>query len=482
MLATARRMVPSATRWRYVIAALGISLLAACATPEPRKASTAYSDDGVSELTAPDSWRTRPNLGRSATIRLGDDATASYLLVNSYFPHEVQASSFPQFAERVSVALMKRLRGGKISAPRHLTANGRPAVEYEISGASGDLPLVYLSTVVDGQHARHHLVAWTLAERYNANRGAMREAVASFRESAERRVAKTRTDLTFDWPERVTSTATVRSKSSKRGEMIEMSMRAVSAVRPLGEDQLLISGRVTDRKFTPTVKDKGKANYLERLLREAMTDVPDYVVDRDGEFVRVENLGPYLKRLEDALVEGLPEGPKEGRAKAQQLVRTLVTEKSLSALMQDEWNNIVGNWVDGSYVPGELYELQQRYQSPALGDQTFPMLVTQQLAGSQACRKGAAPNSCVRLLQTSRVSDPSFVKAMSAFVRKTLGTADVSVDKAEVVKTVEVIADPETLLPYRTVVRETKSFVVSAKGAPSNASEETHESITTYSY
>ena len=467
---------------RTIVVALGILTLAACATPTPRKASTVYSDDGVSELIAPDTWRTRPNLGRSGTIRLGDDAASNYLLVNSYFPHEVKASPFPQFAERVSVTLMKRLGAGKISAPRHLSVNGRPAVEYEVSGKSGDLPLVYLSTVVDGQQARHHLVAWTLAERYSANRGAMREVAASFRESAERRVAKTRTDLTFNWPQRLTSTATVRSKSSKRGEVIEMSMRAVSTVRPLGEDQLLISGRVTDKKFTPAVKDKGKADYLERLLKEAMTDVPDYVVDRDGEFVRTENLGPYLKRLEDALVDGLPEGPKEARAKARQLVKSLVTEQTLNALIQDEWNNIVGNWVDGSYVPGELYELQLSYQSPALGDQAFPMLVTQQLAGREACRKGAEPNSCVRLLQISRVSDPSFTKATSVFVRKTVGSTEVSVDKAEVIKSVEVIADPKTLLPYRTVVKETKSFVVSAKGGPSKASEETHESITIYSY
>ena len=467
--------------WRHVLGAACILLLAACATPIAQKASTVYSDDGVSELTAPDSWRTRPNFGRSATIRLADDAADRYLLVNSYFPHEVEATPFEQFAERASGALMRRLSGGKISAPRPLTLNGRPAVEYEVSGKSGDTPIAYLSTVVDGEQARHHLVAWTLAERYSAHRGALRELVASFRESAARRAAKTRTDLTFNWPQRLTSTASVRSKSSKRGEVIELQLRAVSTVRPLGEDHLLVSGKVTDKKFTPSVKDKGKANYLERVLKEAMTDVPDYVVDRDGEFVRVENLAPYLKRLEDALVQGLPEGPKEARAKAQQLVSSLVTEQTLTALVQDEWNSIVGNWVDGSYVPGQIYELQLSYQSAALGEQAFPMLVTQQLAGREACRKGADANSCVRLLQTSRVSDPSFRKATNALVRKTVGT-EVSVDKAEVVKTVEVIADPKTLLPYRSVVKETKTFVLSAKGAPPTTSEEVQESITSYSY
>jgi len=66
-------------------------------------------------------------------------------------------------------------------------------------------------------------------------------------------------------------------------------------------------------------------------------------------------------------------------------------------------------------------------------------------------------------------------------VRNTLG-AEVTVDSAEVMKTVEVLADPKTLLPYRSVVKETKRFVVSAKGEPPRTSEETHESFTTYTY
>jgi hypothetical protein len=477
----------SGNPWRCAAVAVALLVLGACATPLATQTAqiashTVHSDDGLSELTAPGSWRTRPNLGRSGTIRLGDDSTETYLIVNTYLPNELQQMSFPEMAEHVSTTVMKRQRSGKISTPRSLTVNGRPAVEYEISGATGSLPLIYLSTVIDGERARYHIVSWTLAERFSASRDLMREVAASFRESAQKRVAKTRIDLVFDWPERLTSTATVRSKSNKRGEVSEMSLRAVSTVRPMGEDHLLISARVTERKFTPGGKDKGKADYLQRALKEALTDIPDYVVDRDGDFVRVENLAPYLKRIEDALVAGLPEAPKEVRAKAQQMVRSMLSEQILSATVQDEWNFIVGNWANGSYVPGEVYEVHSSYKAPALGGEVFPMVMTQQLAGREACRKGAAANSCVRLLQTSRVSDPSFGRATSALLKKTLGTNDVAIESAEVIKSVEVIADPKTLLPYRSVMKETKRFVVAVKGEAPVASEELTETVTTYSY
>jgi hypothetical protein len=101
-------------------------------------------------------------------------------------------------------------------------------------------------------------------------------------------------------------------------------------------------------------------------------------------------------------------------------------------------------------------------------------------AGLPVCRAWRS-NLSDSLVQTSRVSDPAFVQAMSAFVRKAVG-AEGSVDKAEVLKTVEVIADPKTLLPYRTVVKETKTFAVSAKGEAPRTSVEIEESVTTYSY
>ena len=246
--------------------ALALAALASCVstptkTPGAAATRTVYSDDGLSELIAPDSWRTRPNLTRSGTIRLADDANDRYIIVNTYLPGELEPMPFAQFAERLANGLTRRVLSGKVSGPRALTIHGRPALEYEVTGG-GDVPLVYLTTMIDGEKARHQLVSWALAERYGANRAAMRELAASFRESAQARPETKRTDLTFDWPERMTATARVRSRSTKRGETIEMSMRAVSTVRPLNEAELLISGRVTDRKVTPALKDKGKADYL----------------------------------------------------------------------------------------------------------------------------------------------------------------------------------------------------------------------------
>jgi hypothetical protein len=469
-----RRRVQTTT---LVLLTLG---LFACATQAPVTTRIVYSDDGVSEVTAPDYWYTRADFGQSASLRAADGSRENYLLVNSYFPHEIDPTSLEKFAEKVSVTLRDNLENGKMSDPRRFTVNDRPAVEYEITGASDGTRLVYLSTVVEGRHAKHHLVAWTLEERYGSNRDALRGVVASFRESAARRAARPRTNLTFKWPKQITSNGSFHSKQSKRGESFELRGQFVSTVKPLDNGQLLVSSRVTGQKMTSTVKDKSKTDYLQKVLKEALSDQPDYVITDDGSFVRIENLDAYRQRIEGAILKGLPDGPQAGREKARQLVKTLLSEQALAASIQAEWNNIVSNWAGGSYAQGQNYEYVVQYQAPALGDQVFPMTVTQQLTGHVACQKGAKEKSCVRMLQTSRVSDPDFTKATDRFVRKTVG-GGVVVNNVEVVKTVELITDPKTMLPHNVHAIETKTVMVAADGK-SETTKEVQETSSVYQY
>ena len=120
------------------------------------------------------------------------------------------------------------------------------------------------------------------------------------------------------------------------------------------------------------------------------------------------------------------------------------------------------------------------YQAPALGEQAFPTTMTQQLTGFVPCQKGAAPRSCVRLLQTSRVSGADYTRAMDVFVRKTVGN-DVSVTNMEIVTTVELVTDPRTMLPYASSKKETKRITISA-GGQSSVSADVQESSTVYQY
>lgn len=461
------------------LALLSLSLFG-CATQAPLKTHAIYSDDGISEVIVPDYWHARADFGQNASLRAADGSRDNYLLINSYFPHEIEVMSLEKFAEKVSAALRANLENGKMSEPRRFTVNDRPAIEHEITGGSGENRIVYLSTVVEGRHAKHHLVAWTTGQRYSNNRDTLRGVVASFRESATRRAARERTNLTFKWPKQITSNGSFHAKQSKRGDLFEMHGKFVSTVKPLGKSQLLVSSRITSQKMTSNVTDKNKADYMQKLLKEVMTDQPDYVINDDGSFVRIENLDAYHRRIEAAILKGLPDGPQAVREKAQQLVKSLLSEQTLAASIQDEWNNIVSSWAGGSYALGQNYEHVAQYHSPVLDNRHFPMVVTQKLTGHVPCHKGAKEKSCVRMVQTSRVSDPGFTQATDRFVRKTVG-GGVTVNSVDVLKTIELITDPETMLPRNVHIIETKTIVVAASGK-SETTKEIKETSSVYNY
>lgn len=472
--------------------ALAGAMMLAWASPTLAGARTLYSDDGLSEISVPgEHWLVRPHVGRTAALRVSDTQGDSVLVVNTYLPGEIAPMPLDKLSTKLSTKLLGDLRDGRLSPARKLTLHGRPAVEYEISGLDGDTRFTYLSTVVEGKSAKHHLIAWMPEASYKANPNALREVFSSFRESAKQRTARARIDLEFNWPQKGKATFSYASKRVKRGDVLEMHGSGTTTWRTLGENELLISTQATDFNMTSNDKNKDqkKEDYMQNLMQQAMSQIPDYVVSTEGEFIRIENMGPYYERFEKALLKGLPGDGGEAQEKAKQLMKRLISEEALRASLEDDWNSNVYNWTGGSYLPGETYTHFTQYQAPALGDAQFPMTLTQQLTGRVACHANDKKQSCVRLIQTTRVSDPSYTQAMHQFVVKTVQDMaganakgiNLSIDNAEVVKTLTLVVDPETMMPYEENESSITTTVIS-EGGRSQTAQDINESSTRYTY
>lgn len=449
-------------------------------------ARTVYSDDGISELTAPDHWSVRADIGRSASLRVSDSSADYHLTVYTYLPEEYEPTTLEQFAENFSADLIKNLDDGRMSEPRKLTINGRPAVQYEISGRIGEDRFVYLSTTVEGKRAKHQLVATVSEADYPSHQGALNQAILSFRESPRKRPAKERIDLVFDWSEPGESRFTVRNTSTGRKGTHEMQMSGTTTVRPLKDEGLLVSTRVSDFKASSSDPDEEKNPAMQDLLQQVTSEIPDYVVSNDGEFIRVESLSAFYKRLEQAVLKALPDD-RDTQKKARKLLKSVLPEEAVLASVQDGWNKEVQNWAGGSYAVGESYTYETQYQMPALGEAMFPMSVSQKLAGRVPCHEQDKARSCVKLVQTSKVAGAAFDQAMRAYVNQLMKDAagdkapEIGVDGVEIVTTVTLVADPQTMLPYESKESEVKTTRISVNGQK-QAAKEVSETVTRYTY
>ncbi len=474
--------------FKATIALFGASLLA-WATLSMAGARTVYSDDGISELTAPEHWTVRADIGREAALRVSNSAADYHIAVYTYLPDEIEPTTLAQFAEDFSSDLMASLGDGRVSAPRKLTINGRPAVQYEVSGRVGEDRFVYLNTTVEGKRAKHQLVATVSEADYPVHKGALNKAIVSFRESAKPRPAKDRIDLVFDWSENGESRFSTQSRNVDRRGTREMQMSGTMTMRPLGDEGLLVSTRVTDFKVTSSDQGEAKNNFMQDLMQQVTSETPDYVVSPDGEFIRVENLGAYYGRLEQAMLKAMPEDDTGSQDRAKTLIRNLFPEEALMAALQDGWNRQVENWAGGSYVVGESYRYETQYQMPALGEAAFPMSVSQKLEGRVPCHEQDQARSCVRLVQTSQVSGAAFDQAMQQYLNRVIKDAAgdkskppmIAVDGVEVVKTITLVTDPETLLPHEETESEIKTTRISVDGRKQTG-KDVSETVTRYSY
>ncbi len=460
--------------------------IAGCTSTANRPAASAnstlsqiiLSDDGVSELSTPADWTVRPDFSPGATIRVAESSGAAFLIVNSYFPGEIEATPIAEFSKSYVKGLTGVLANSKASRGESIEINGAPAYRFVVTGDVDDIRLTYVSTVVSGHSATHHLVGWVAASDYSGSENVLNRIIASFRESANPRPAKQRISLTFAWPDSLQSAVNFEQKSVKRGKASELKAIYLTTVQPGSSDELVVSTRVM-RQNLAGFEDEGKSDYMSALLRQVTSEIPDYVVSRDGQFIRVDNLSAYQQRIEAAVVSNLPTDLKEQKDKILAMVRPGLTEKFLAAAATDDWNKTVGSWVASSYVLGQTYQFSETYYAPTLGEMAFSMDVSRRIAGFAPCT--ASEPRCVKLVLTATVAGEDFRSAMSAFLEKTVGQP-VNVKHISVVKKVEIIAEPDTLIPHRTHSSEETTVVIEDSQGNTRTSRDTEDTRVTYSY
>ncbi len=475
------RMITVPVLGAFLIA--GSLLVGGCAstTNQPSGASnlirTIYSDDGVSELSTPDTWAIRPDFGPDAAIRVAQETGQAYLLVNSYFPGDIDPVTLPEFAESYADSLATNLPNATVIGPKSLTINGMEAYRHVVTGDVAGERLTYVTTVVGGIQAMHHLIGWVAAEGYSGDQHVLNRISNSFRESANRRPARQRVTLNFAWPQKLQSVAAFHRKSVKRGKSSEVKAHYLSNVRPGDQDELIVSTRVVKQDVIDA--DGAKGDYLSKLLKQITTEIPDYVINNEGEFVRVDNLSAYQRRIETAVVSNLPVDAKDRKDEILAIVRPSLSEQFLAAAVTDEWNKTVGSWVSSSYAMGEIYHFKEEYYAPSLGEVPFAMDVSRQIAGFVPCT--SSETRCVKLIHIATVSGEDFRLAMASFLQQTVGQP-VKVKRVSVVRKREIIAEPDTLIPHRSRSTEETIVVIEDSNGKAHTSRDTEDTRVTYSY
>jgi len=280
-------------------------------------------------------------------------------------------------------------------------------------------------------------------------------------------------NLNFAWPQdlrgSVDYTAHRARESNGQSDQVAISGRYDFVTSPVA-DGLLI--RFENVETDVESDGAGLESMVKTFMTKAASTPPSYVVGRDGQFRRIEDLDAFRDAVLGGLDEAFADLPEQTRTQISQVMAGVLTREQMEVAIVSDWNMFVGAWLDAELDEGDLYELQYEQPVPMLGNAAIPMRTTFLFTGRAACDDRDTGQGCVVLEMKSFVDSDRLAAALEAFLGQF--PADGQRPKVEALRqdvSVRLVTEPDTLLPHRLDSRRYTETRITMNGATSVGSQ-----------
>jgi hypothetical protein len=143
------------------------------------------STDGHSQITVPSDWKTSTELNAKASIQAADEKNDMYVVVMTDDKANYSSMSLEDHSSQTLGALTRATTDVNKEGPTSLTINGDPALQYEVSGVSSNVKVVYLHTTVETDEHFQQIIVWTTQTQYNKRKDLLQNIIQSFKETGQ---------------------------------------------------------------------------------------------------------------------------------------------------------------------------------------------------------------------------------------------------------------------------------------------------------
>lgn len=296
--------------------------------------------------------------------------------------------------------------------------------------------------------------------------------------------AQDRVALNFGWPDNLKAGVSYFYRQARTGGGKSRTLTVYGAydahAAPVG-DGLRITTANNDVKVRLQGFPAGPQTKLRQFLAGAAASQPAFVIDRSGKFVRLEDLAAYRKKLENGLNAMFAQEPSELRAKISAAIAPALSEEQLQAGIVNQWNRIVGAWLEAELDVGDLYKLKFERPIPMLGNTPVRMVTDIKFVKRAPCTANGAKRKCVELYMRTVIDDDSVAKAIEKRTAQLAGAAGIAVTDFRTEETVRLLTEPRTLVPYRLHSVKKTATTVKANGNTQTV-EQIDETKVAYKY
>lgn len=207
----------------------------------------------------------------------------------------------------------------------------------------------------------------------------------------------------------------------------------------------------SDVEWTELPALEGEAGELFRAALQAGSGGGlRHVIGAGGDFVRVdgvEEVHQEIVRTFEGMLARLDSAGIGGDA-----IRSMLSEETLTMSAADEWNALVGAWLDADLEVGGAYELESAFTAPMFGDVEIPTFMEFEVVGRVPCNEAQAEHRCVELWMANYPDGEALGQAITGFIERMGVPAEEAQGIFEVMNVeaqVTLVTEPETLRPHR---------------------------------
>lgn len=185
--------------------------------------------------------------------------------------------------------------------------------------------------------------------------------------------------------------------------------------------------------------------------------IPSYRVNAAGEFKRLE-APEKIRAVVDSMIASATPKDKPVPAELKQFLATMTSDEVLTAGAAQEWNALVGTWIDAEFEVGQAYVTSGEEPVPIFQNANVRFDYEFAVLRRLSCDSVAAPKArdCVELQMISRPDTAAMRELIGRFMSSLIPDAGgVVFTNFDVQNVVTVVARPETLLPmYLSIYKE----------------------------
>ena len=158
-----------------------LTVLLSCAVHAQDAPKTVIASDKKTQITVPSTWGVL-QLNDAAELQVGNAKDEAYLIVLNEAKDDLYGWNLEKHSRVTLGNLLGKVAFPVVSGPKSLTIGGRPALQYEIRGASKNRNIVYIHTSVDGVKHFSQILAWTLPSHAETALPQLLQAITTFQE------------------------------------------------------------------------------------------------------------------------------------------------------------------------------------------------------------------------------------------------------------------------------------------------------------